>query len=313
MRYEKIDSFIFHFDRDSEYFRAKSYKCSKAEALPTPEFKDTRGEDFQKRIRDMESVVQNRNYPSAAKQLEILKEEKKRIDELIAPHPDDLTKYRTFLEQSNTGIFRLMPDYGCESKKILRVDGNCENHVSGKWAYSFRVWDYSNEVFHDIWFTNGALVSEGFLSQGILSNVGDVPLQNVSLSSNGVKYLAEFDPATDRSIIKDQYQMISKGFEKDGFFYSNQVKVGEHTTYVLRIIAYRLEDKFFLRKQAKTSADKEKVFFLNYDKRNDSIFAFRVIRKGDDDGITILWKELLRQKSPKIVFKKNEKLADFKN
>lgn len=285
----------------------------KPEVLPTPEFKDTREEDFQKRMRDMKNAVQNRNYPSAAKQLETLEEEKRRIDALLAPHPDDLTKYKTFLEQSKTGIFRLMPDYGCESKNTLRVGGICEHHIPGKWAYSFRLRDYSNEVFHDIWFTEGTLVSEGFLSQGILSNLGDVPLQNVSLSSNEMKYLAEFDPATDRSIIKDQYQMISKGFEKDGLYYSNQIKIGENTTYVLRIIAYRLEDKFFLRKQAKTSADKEKVFFLKYDKRNDSIFAFRVIRKGDDGGITILWKEILRQKSPKIVFKKNEKLADFKN
>jgi hypothetical protein len=37
-----------------------------------------------------------------------------------------------------------------------------------------------------------------------------------------------------------------------------------------------------------------------------------VIRKADDGGITIVWKRLSKEESPKITYKEDEKLRDFK-
>jgi hypothetical protein len=87
-------------------------------------------------------------------------------------------------------------------------------------------------------------------------------------------------------------------------------------TYALRVVAYQTKDKYisrFSKKNKEFTAVDDKFFALKYDKRNDYIFAFRVIRIREDGGITILWKELSKQKSPKIVFEKEEKLADFKD
>ncbi|MEP6903577.1 MAG: hypothetical protein ABJA66_17775 [Actinomycetota bacterium] len=46
---------------------------------------------------------------------------------------------------------------------------------------------------------------------------------------------------------------------------------------------------------------------LDGDNRIDLTLAFRVIRKEPDGGITLLWKEIERQKSPPIKFPKREK------
>jgi hypothetical protein len=189
----------------------------KPEVIPTPEYKDTREEDFQKRMDEMNKAVRKMQTDSKLP-AKLTKEEKDRINEIITPDKDDLAKYEDFLKQSNTGIFRLMPDYGCEAKNMLRVDGICENHVPGRWSYSLRLRDYSNEFFHDLWFADGNLISEGLLSQAIIFGLGDVSLENVSLPTNGINHLLDFDPATDKNAINSQYKMISKGFEKGGFF-----------------------------------------------------------------------------------------------
>ncbi len=244
----------------------------------------------------------------------LTKEEKARIRKILTPNAEDLIKYKDFLQMSNTGIFRLFPDFDCESEGVIRVDGNCANLVPGSWNYSFRQKDYSDSDFLDVRLKDGNLIGEGFLSQEILVRLGDVPLENVSPASGGIKFLMGFTPETESEKVKRQFAQIANGIETDGYKYAKRVKAEENTTYAMRIVAYRNEDKTINRLSGKNAtADDFKFINSNHiDKRIDLTVAFRIVRRDENGGITILWKEINRRDTPKIVFAKNEKPSDIK-
>lgn len=241
------------------------------------------------------------------------KEELKVIKALLEPSPEDLIKYRDFLQQPKTGLFRLFPDFDCETKHIIRSDGDCENFIPGSWSYSFRLKNHIGPDFSDIRFSDKYLISDSFLSQGIMVPLGDIPLENILLTSDGMKFLNDFKPATDKVEARKQFAQIAKVFASDGYIYSKKVKVVENVTYGMRMIAYRskVNDSSQYRYGENNKIDK----FLgvnNFDKRIDLTLAFRVVRKTQDGGITIIWKELERRDAPQLVFKKDEKISDIK-
>jgi hypothetical protein len=246
------------------------------------------------------------------------KEELEKIRALLDPHPGDLAKYKDFLQQPDTGMFRLFPYFDCISKNLISVNGDCENFIQGTWSYSFRRKDYSDENLYDIRLKDGNLIADGFLSQEILVGLGDVPLENISLTSEGMKTLVDFNPKIQSQEAKKQFREITKGINSDGYKYTNSIKAAENTTYAMRIIAYRTKNrlKTEVSRQVKSiniSQNRDpRISSLNNDKRIDLILAFRIIRKDDDGNITILWKELNRQNSPKLIFEKNERLSDIK-
>lgn len=272
--------------------------------------------DLNRRMKEMNELMNPTPaaiYVKPAPQVPSLsKEERTRIKAMLAPNAEDAAKYKDFLRQKNTGLFRLFPDFDCQQEKnVIRVDGNCANVVPGSWNYSFRQKNYSDTDLRDVRFKNGNLISEGFLSQGILVRLGDVPLENVSPASGGMKFFLEFKPETRLEDAKKQFAQIEKGIETGGYKYANNIKADEDTTYAMRVVAYR--NKINNRGLSnETTADDLRYFYLNSDKRTDLTIAFRIIRRDADGSITILWKELNRQDAPKIVFTKNEKLSDIK-
>lgn len=269
----------------------------------------------QKGLSELRELSNIRPEISGRRTKRLTKEEIEKINAIIAPDAEDLEKYKVFLKQSDTGIFRLLPDFGCETKNIIRVDGECENFVPGKWAYSFRQENYADKELQDMAFTADEFVSNGLLTQGILVSLGDLELNAITLNSKPLNYLTVFVPATDRKAVGEQYRQISIGVEKDGYLYTKKVKVEENTTYALRTIAYKFKDKWssrlWFQNQDKTTADERKFGEINSDRRNDLIIGFRVIRKSENGSITILWKQLSKEKSPRIVYEEDEKLEDF--
>lgn len=236
------------------------------------------------------------------------------VKKILSPNAEDSSRYQTFLREPNTGLFRLFPDFNCISKGVVRVDGKCADAIPGTWFYSFRADDYSDDTYFDVRLKDGNLVGGGFLSQALLVSLGDVPLETVSLATTGgMKFLVDFKPETQFAEVKKQSSKIAAGVEADGFKYLERVKASENTTYAVRLIAYRSEnkvaDRFF---RIEPNAAELKHLVVNYDKRADMILAFRVLRQDADGNITILWKQLSRQPSPKIVFEKNEKLSDIR-
>jgi hypothetical protein len=218
----------------------------------------------------------------------------------LRPNPEDVTKFAEFLKLPKTGIFRLTNDLGCESNVyIIRVDENCGNSIPGGSFYSFREKEYTTAYLADLRFRDGILVSDGILSQNILVKLGDVPLENLSLQSNGIKYLTDFVPQTLSSEATKQFVQIIKGIRADKFEYRKALPAYENMTYAIRVVAYRgsLYRNF-----------RGWIFnLLDGDKRIDMILGFRIVRKDTDGSVTLLWKELDRKKSPKLERDKKRK------
>lgn len=217
------------------------------------------------------------------------KEQRKRL----LPEAEDLTRYAAFLQQPKTGIIRLVGDIGCDANAfVLRADEECLSSIPGGSFYSFREREYSSSALSDIRLKDGLLITDGVLSQNILVNLGDLPLESLTLATNGMKFLTDFVAETDSREAIGQYVKITRGIRNGKFVYLKVYPATVNTTYAMRLIAYKGK---FLRMYRGFIYDA-----LSGDERADLIVAFRVIRK-ENDSITLIWKELERKKAPKII------------
>lgn len=236
------------------------------------------------------------------KKTNLNKKERELRDRVVAPDAADLELLKDFLKQPNTGVFRLFPDNDCYAKGVLKVDGKCQSIYPGTWFYSFREKDYSDGFFFDLQLKNGKLITDGFLSQGILTALGNFSLDKVTLQSKGARFPVSFLPAKKESDVKTQRLQIENGIEADGFKYSKEVpaKVGE--VYLMRVVAYRLQRNFLAQTTDKEGSTPMIYSLLNQDKRDDLTVAFRIIRANPDGNLTIVWKMLDKKKAPEIIF-----------
>lgn len=224
----------------------------------------------------------------------------------LSPNPGDLIKYAEFLEQPNTGIFRILPDLNCEDNPlVLKADEKCLKAIPQSSFYSFREKEYAAKILSDIRLENNHLISSGVLAQGILVELGDVPLENVSLNSEGLDFLNRYVPNSSATEAQKQFLEIAKGISVGKYTYRKAFPVKENTTFALRVIAYRGNIFRTFRGY--------RYDLLEGDKRIDLTLAFRVIRKSTDGGVTLLWKELERKKSPRIDFLKKKRENRFQN
>lgn len=260
--------------------------------------------DFARRTNDLLRPGRGFGTAAAVEAAHLSKEEKRKL----APAAADLTKYKTFLQSPNTGIFRLFPDSGCRSFGVVRVDGDCANAVADGWNYSFRRSKYSASDFGDVQFKNGKLTSRGFLLQGIFTPLGDVAPESVSLADGALKFLLDFAPSDKSAKMNRQLEQITEGIKIGGYKYTNSVDAAENTTYALRAVAYRLAAESARRFSPNNINFDPKFLSLTDDKRIDLIVVFRIVRRAEEDGgITIIWKELQRREAPKLVLEKDPK------
>ncbi len=236
-------------------------------------------------------------------------EDLKKIKAALAPNSEDSAQYKDFLQQAKTGLFRLMPNRDCSQKYIVSANEDCQNSTFAGEFYSFRAKNYNSDFF-DLTFKDGELISKGFLAQGILVSLGDVPLENLLPTSNGVKFLFDFEPQTENKAVKKQFAEIAFGINFDGYKYTKSEKALLNTTYALRVVAYRPDNKVRFGKNEMNAQDL-KFFQSKGDKRTDLTLAFRIVRKDADGSLSILWKELNRQEAPKITFREDEPLTDI--
>jgi hypothetical protein len=223
------------------------------------------------------------------------KEQKKQL----LPREEDFMRYAQLLAQPNTGIFRLLPDVGCEANSlIVRADEACLNAIPESSFYSFREEEHSQEILADIRLKNGYLVSDGVLSQGILVSLGDVPLETVNLTSEGIDFLTDYAPHVSYKEMQKQFVQVMQGVQSGNFLYRKIHPAIENTTYALRVVAYKGN---MIRSYRGFRYD-----VLQGDKRIDLTLAFRVIRKEPDGAVTLVWKELERRESPRIKFTKKK-------
>ena len=213
----------------------------------------------------------------------------------IAPQSGIGNRYHDFLAKENTGIFRLVADHNCsENTKVISVSDDCLKYTmpgSGN-SYSFRVGTYRVRDLADLTYADNRLLISGMMMQGILVGLGDVPVEDVSLQSKGLKYLTDFQPVTDFENARAVDGKIVTGVEQDGFYYRRSLPAKENETYALRAIAYR--GKLFRSVRGIPYNE------FDFDKRRDVIVAFRIVFRDADDSLTIVWKQLSSADAPKL-------------
>ena len=129
--------------------------------------------------------------------------------------------------------------------------------------------------------------------------LGDLPLESVSLSNDGMKFLLNYRPAVNNDEVLSKTEELAKGLRADNYTYAKTAPVLENMTYAIRVIAYR----------GKIMHPLGKNYFYNElegDKRVDLIGVFRITRR-EDGNLTLLWKELQRKGAPKIKSPVNNK------
>lgn len=220
--------------------------------------------------------------------------------EAISIHPADTRQFAAFLKQPDTGIVRLQSGDVClPNRLVIQADSTCPNNIIGKATlYSFRENDYRPKALADIFFSENKFSSPGVFTLGVFANLGNVPIEDLTLASNGIKQLAELQPALDKAEVEKQYATLTTGVQIGDYIYKREVEAKENSSFVLRTIAYK--GKVFQGKGV------GKINILANDPRNDVTVVFRIIRKHDDGSVTLLWKELDRKPSPKIVLEEKK-------
>lgn len=228
----------------------------------------------------------------------------KREAELLAVDPELERRHAEFLRRKNTGLAKLMADLGCaENTSVVVASEKCLAYSlpGGGSSYSFRVENYRLPRLADLTFTAGSFQATGVLLHGILVNIGDVPLEEVSLQTNGLRYLNEFGPQTEFEKAREIDRRLIEGVRRDGFLYRRGLYAVENTTFVLRSIAYNGR---YWRAVDEITYDE-----FEFDKRRDVTIAFRIIEKDTEGNVTILWKKLQEKESPEVKGKNKKPAA----
>lgn len=266
---------------------------------PAPSFSEIR-----------ERAIAGQVWPGERRPPTLSKSDQKRIAAMLKPDPADVEAYKNFLDKDDTGIFRLYSDYDCESKSEVSVAGSCANQVHGGSTRSLR----PGSNYPDLKFNHGKLTGIGFFSQEILVDLGDVPIDSLTLVSPGMDFLNSFAPGNSFASANKQFGEIVAGMKVGEHFYSRSVVPLLNHTYGIRLVAFDNNDSIQLPRYRSSGRDMTafRFYALQRDKRSDVILAFRVIRVESDGNITVVWKQLSRKKSPTISFDKNETPRSFK-
>jgi hypothetical protein len=217
----------------------------------------------------VEQIGTSRNHPLALGEDRVLKKG------LLAPSKSDRVAFAEFLSLRNTGLIRLLPRevYDSETyytKKRLNIRG-------GGAYYSFadltHAYGYGNDIELD-----HNILSVGFAGAdyGMLTNLGDRLLEEVTLTDPGASFIVDYKPAKGEPDARSEFRRFRTGVTIDGVIYRSRLPVQVGASYLLRSIGYR---------------------------KSDVLVAFRVVRKDSDGSVIIAWKLLKQYPVPQLDFR----------
>jgi hypothetical protein len=215
---------------------------------------------------------QTQSRDDILKQIEAKRAELSALEELfLSPSEEDRAAHADFLRLPDTGLIRILSREMYESetykdnKKTIVIRGG-----GAYYSFTGRTHEYSSTT--DIGLERGELRA-GFAgaNYGMLTSLGDVLLENVSLETPAAQALASHNPATEEPQARVEQRRASDGATIEGTTYRNRLTLKVNSTYLVRSI--------------------------NYD-ASDALAAFRVVRIDNDNSAIILWKLLKKYPIP---------------
>lgn len=193
-----------------------------------------------------------------------LTDEQKR---LLKPSPHYEASFASFLSQPNTGLVRLLPREKYDQTVQMPLRG-------GGAYYSFGKLSHEADPWSDIKFQEGQLhTGVNDLTLGLMTILGDVPLENVDLDNPAVKFISQLALPAKYVEYKSHVDKYGSGVEADGNIYRSALPAQLNATYILRSTIYN---------------------------RVDSVIAFRMIGRDSDGSVTLLWKILNKLQVKKL-------------
>jgi hypothetical protein len=204
------------------------------------------------------ALAQAESRDDVIKQIEAKRAELSVLEKkvLVVSEEDRMTNAE-FLRQPGTGLIRLLPRETYDGVLPIRGGGS---------YYSFAKLTHAYGRGSDIGLEQGFLkVAFAGADYGMLLNVGDVPLEEISTEHARVKFLAAYTAVVEEPQARVEQRRFSGGTNIDGIMYSERVRAQVKTTYIVRAINYS---------------------------ESDVLVAFRVLRKDTDGSLIIAWKML---------------------
>lgn len=192
----------------------------------------------------------------------------------LALSAQDQSDNGAFLKQKNTGLIRLLP-YQRANEKIIRGGGSY-------YSFHYLSHEYGSgsdlQLVRPLILTPGYVPAKGFENRlemlavgfagadyGMLTNLGDVLLDEITLKDPRARYLAEYEPPVSDPQARCEFVRFSSGETIDGRLYKRTLPVEAGATYLLRSIVYN---------------------------ESDVLVAFRLLRQDEDGSVIIAWKLL---------------------
>jgi hypothetical protein len=219
---------------------------------------------------------------------------------ILSPSPENLTTFATFLREPNTGLFRLLRAATYEFSHTVAADRDPDAVIpllGGGAYYSFTEKTHKFGPWSDIHLEGHRLVaSPTSKAVGIMTDLGDVPLDSIDIDTIGLGFVAKLVPPKTYSDLADLHRRAINGFEANSFAYGSVITPTPNVTYALRSISYKKDGYLVQPNDPYTRVD---ISRIGYD-GSDILIAFRILRPNEDGSLEILWKRLQRYQNPKI-------------
>jgi hypothetical protein len=205
------------------------------------------------------------------KHTELLNDLKRIEKQLLLPSDEDQLAFAEFLTQPDTGLVRLLPrevyDSNAHPEKRLGIPG-------GGSYYSFTRQTHEYGWGTQIGLEQGELkTSFAGADYGMITNLGDVPLETVTLEHAAVKSLVAYERAGTEPQARTEYQRFVNGYSIADTRYRTTLPAIVSNSYLLRGIHYS---------------------------DSDIVVAFRVVRKDADGSVIIAWRLLKKYPKPEL-------------
>jgi hypothetical protein len=204
--------------------------------------------------------------------------------QFLAPSESDRELFANFLTQPDTGLIRLLPREKYDSE-VYKKNAKTLTMRGGGAYYSFA------RLTHEYGYGSDLALDSGYLSvgfaganYGMLLNIGDISLDEISSTHPAVRFLSGYTAATTEPEARVEYRRFGEGTEIDGSIYKSRVPLETNKTYLVRSIDFST---------------------------SDVLVAFHVVRTDDDGSAIIAWKLLKKYSVPSIA--KTKRAEDQKS